>query len=759
MFSNFFSSALSVNIGQIVLANPFLNFYQLRPGLSVSSVPEIIDATAIGSLAGRTGGVSVQETFQIGDTVLYVWKRDSMNDSGLNQAIILGKCSPTYTFNPVSLNAMLGSGVTLVNGQLYDIHETQLQRVNWSHDNNSTSFIDFFGGDWAVHGQQSGILVSDLYVGTRAGQSSFILDALNRSIIESSLLRSVYTVGGEETVSLYNNQIVYAKKYSGHTEDTYAKRVEEIDLQIDAVSSTPNYKYQTMISDAIYGREENVLGSPMVIYGSDQFRQDGIRILSSRLGISLERDPALTRWQYVGKRIETDGNSDTGSLQDPGSGLMGRQTWTQAFGGASSYKYTQADFTEPAAYPEKMQDVINDRYGMRKTNPSGAHIRLLPSGGISIMDAWGSQILMEGGNIQISAANNLIRLTGRDEIGLIQGVSTTNAKHVQIAAATGTAAIFGKVGANIGSDGTTTVEGRSLYTYGRSEAVHTAPLHQILSKATDYAAPGGVQIYSEDAPVTVLSKALTMRGENGGVLSAGSCAVTLAGSSAVIGARAIQMTGSLLLKAESFTIDVPQATSAESKTITIDSGVTMLQVEGHVIVDKMMKINDSVVVVDTLCAKILAAHERTQLGGVYKCNENEKTNIKEGFAKKIGAFTESVSKIVGKFYEKIKNDILTQNRFGFRIKSENAVAINEPKFSANTDNIEGFSVAVTVDGEGEQTYIYPGKRFWTKDGMYKYVERGVVTDKTDVYPDKSTMAVTKLVLSETKHIKSNKESE
>ena len=197
--------SLYTDVGQIVLANPHLNFYQLRPSLSISNVPRLINATSLGTMAGRWKGVGTQDSYQVGDSVLYVWIQDTIHDQLANQAFILGKCSPDHTFTATSLNTMF-NGLNIWNCGLYDVQLTQLQRTPYMYDFNSNGFGDIFAGDWSVHGKQTGILVSDEYMGMRSGMASIKLDAFSRRIAETSLLRSVNTIGSEEDVKLYNDK-------------------------------------------------------------------------------------------------------------------------------------------------------------------------------------------------------------------------------------------------------------------------------------------------------------------------------------------------------------------------------------------------------------------------------------------------------------------------------------------------------------------------------------------------------------------------
>jgi hypothetical protein len=63
--------------------------------------------------------------------------------------------------------------------------------------------------------------------------------------------------------------------------------------------------------------------------------------------------------------------------------------------------------------PAEIDVKVDDRYGLTKYFNSRASIVLTPRGGISIVDAWGSEIRMTGGHIEMHAAGDLIRTAGR----------------------------------------------------------------------------------------------------------------------------------------------------------------------------------------------------------------------------------------------------------------------------------------------------------------------------------------------------------
>lgn len=727
--------SLYTDVGQIVLANPHLNFYQLRPSLSISNVPRLINATSLGTMAGRWKGVGTQDSYQVGDSVLYVWVQNVIQDQLANQAFILGKCSPNHTFAATSLNTMF-NGLNIWNCGLYDVQLTQLQRTPYMFDFNSNGFGDIFAGDWSVHGKQTGILVSDEYMGMRSGMASIKLDAFSRRISEASLLRSVNTIGSEEDVRLYNDKIVLMSRFAGKVKDAYGGFVTDNPFGVTSTHAgqddekKPAFQVQNTISDSLYAQEENIVADEDKTLASDQRRFDGIRTISSKTGLSIERDFDLNRYRYDGRRIEFEQlGEEKRTVDDPQAVLEKSEKWKKREQEPAKFLYTPIS----AAAPEdvkKPEAVFTDELGEHYAATGKAHIRLLPSGGISIMDAWGSEILLEGGNVQISAANNLIRLVGRDEVGIVSGVwSTAATTGVELGASNGSASMFGKTAAGVASEGTTTLEGNKLYSYGHTAAVTSGSALQFISKLEDgfnNSNGAGIQFFAEESNITASAGQILMSADNSFTARGNTAAVSLFQTSAVVGAARTQLTGGLLIKNGSFDVSVPNANKEKPDTITIGGGTSYIACDGYAIINDTIKGNSGAVIVGALTANSVSAARRNSDGGVFRARSQSSSRLPGSFASSVTNLTKNIANAVSKTYNNIKNSIIRQLRFGFKLSSMGSVCVNEPKFSSMSSGTISITPVSTVDGSDNVTYIYPGESFWMKDGMFSYTERSVI---------------------------------
>ena len=97
---------------------------------------------------------------------------------------------------------------------------------------------------------------------------------------------------------------------------------------------------------------------------------------------------------------------------------------------------------------------------------------------------------------------------------------------------------------------------------------------------------------------------------------------------------------------------------------------------------------------------------------------------------------------VSKTYNNIKNSVIRQLRFGFKLSATGSVCVNEPKFSSMSSGTISITPVSAVDGSDKMTYIYPGESFWMKDGMFSYTERSVtMKSPEDTAEKKRTGAV------------------
>lgn len=728
--------SLYTDVGQIVLANPHLNFYQLRPSLSISNVPRLINATPLGTMAGRWKGVGVQDSYQVGDSVVYVWIQDTIRDQLAHQAFILGKCSPDHTFATTSLNKMFSGGFNIWNCGLYDVQLTQLQRTPYMYDFNSNGFGDIFAGDWSVHGKQTGILVSDEYMGMRSGMASIQLDAFGRRISEASLLRSVTTIGSDEDVRLYNDKIVTISRFAGKVNDAYGGYGVDNPFAVQLTyagrddEKKPAFQIQKTISDSLYAQEENVVADEDNTLASDQQRFDGIRTISSKTGLSIERDFDLNRYRYDGRRIEYEKlEEEERTVDDPQAVLEKSEKWKKREQEEPRFLYTPVPGTNPEDV-KPATPVFTDELGEHYAANGKAHIRLLPSGGISIMDAWGSEILLEGGNVQISAANNLIRLVGRDEVGIVSGVwSTAATAGVELGASNGPASVFGKSSAGLSSEGTTTVEGNKLYSYGHATAVTSGQALQFVSRragASNNSNGSGIQFFAEESSITASAGHILMNADTSFTARGNAAAVSLFQTNAVVGAARTQLTGGLLIKSGSFDISVPDANKEKPDTVTIGGGQGYIACDGYAIINDTIKGNSGAVIVGALTANSVSAFRKTSDGGIFSARRQSGSRLPGSFASSITNLTKNIANTVSKTYSNIKHSIIRQMRFGFKLSGMGSVCVNEPKFSSMSSGTITITPVSTVDGSDNVTYIYPGESFWMKDGMFSYTERSVI---------------------------------
>lgn len=200
------------------------------------------------------------------------------------------------------------------------------------------------------------------------------------------------------------------------------------------------------------------------------------KVIPERPVINGEEDLALLSGEAVlsRPRSETNPLQGVGNTPDIVAGIIGFQA-SRAFLNTRMWKLLTGSL--PEYMKDRPIDEVNGDPGMWKRVPKffalnlnsygsskrfylgRAMISLTDEGGILLQDAWGSQIVMSGGNIYVTAEHSVIRNAGRDNIDLSGRDHTlTAARHVDAYASGGRASLVAGtqltlVGGNSGEHG------------------------------------------------------------------------------------------------------------------------------------------------------------------------------------------------------------------------------------------------------------------------------------------------------------------
>jgi hypothetical protein len=188
-------------------------------------------------------------------------------------------------------------------------------------------------------------------------------------------------------------------------------------------------------------------------------------------------------------------------------------------------------------------------------------------GSIIIRDAWGSEIVMVGGNICINTPGNIISTANRDIVSIAgNGAIIRGNKATDISADQGHTRIHGQkmvaiAGGTDDSPGGVLIEGIGS----------GAPVSK--EEAGDSAFMGGVVIRSEKAPVSVGGKTTFITGESSVFITSGDDGETRTGTVAIDG-------GSVITTAKSFIGDIVE----ESLSAVTKSGAFLVSNTGSALV-------------------------------------------------------------------------------------------------------------------------------------------------------------------------------
>lgn len=754
-FPQTYAPALSLDTGIVVLANPVLNWYQIRPSITLEEYPQFIDATVLGGQSFSVAGVQQQPTYQVGERVLYVWLTDTLQQQCIAQAVILGKLDVAQAFRSNALQSMFHNGLNYRNTDFYDTHRIQYDRASYIRDFSNSGPIDIWSGDWSVHGKQTGLLLSDDYTGLRAGQAAILLNGLDRRLEETSLLRTVNTIGSTEDLCIVNKSLIYVSKRAGNPLDAYGNGFAESDVEVKPQDAawTPLYRSLEQEGDILYG-QELVMRAPDGKTPVSVVRRgyDGSLRHTTAFAISLEKRVDTHVFEYKGSRLERDDalqNAER-NAEEPTAYLQQspdlwedgciRDTWEEV------YAFVDENSAQAS---DELIDVFEDEFGVHKTAANKSVIRQLPDGSIVLRDAWGSEIRMSHGNIQLSSANNLTTIAGRDRLDIVSGVQSIAAgRGIEFGTAEGDVLIKGhhdvKIAGGFDGDGSTTIESKGasgVLLNGNSAVYLSGKDITLISKdpaSSDYMGGGSIQLLNGSGPVVLAGSQVQAYGTTGVQLVSNNTALMVSGGQIVAGCSVFQSTGNITACSGDVTAVVPNLNRGTTSTITAAKSYSpSVVVEGGVTAQTVIQCNGPIMTRDALMGDNVYARHPNDEKTLVKLRSNiQQANRPTSQSERISNSLSRISTQISTALSAIDIKSFLSRLFAFTHTSK-AYEIQEPVFSAKGSGGTAFTGVTAIDNRSNLTYIYPGEAFWTSSGMTAWTEDWLVGEP----PEQTVKAV------------------
>lgn len=706
--NNLGDSSLNLRAGRVVYGLPSRKLYCVVPYGKLTTKPVYCTVAGTSSVEGLSSSCSMSYT--AGDDVLYVSRSEADSAAGMLYGVIISRA-------PIGI---LGKDTGLLSPTLTNLLKTYSEDAENSVENpvsvaiekltkslqlekeiGDKGFLDSSDSSDIPGGFDVGALLAHLKVDATeisavAGRSKVTLNGVYDMLDIVSPLFRVNTSGNEDRLQLINDEFFHSSKKAL---STLGKRGK---------INSAEFRYIEELSNYIYGHKEVLLSPDGLDIVSIDKSLDGKLTMSGANGVSLVKtirtamakdplpaplnvypDGAIKNKEDIDK-VKDDkkiwNNNPTTPDKEPDN-LLPLPKVGEGYTTATKDKLGN------------FSDGLSDDENAVKYSKILSYLDLLPSGGIVIRDAWGSEIRMEGGNIQISAANNLTTIAGRDSLDVCSGVHAINAgKAIQLGSDAESIDIKSANGVNICSDkGSVKLTAKDIACF--SEGVNVDCDNTVIVKSKGILAGGG--------GIVLNGTTVTVHGSSSLALSSTKSALTLS-ATACLGASSFLVNSNLhVRKTSAKPIEVPDVNGSVSKSTppTTAGQLTVsgnIQTESGIAATSQITSNTAVI-----AARVSCKGGFLGVGTIYSSPRAVTLNNMSSPAHTPSISATAIKTLIDK-YKKIKDKVI----FGLASK---AFCIWQPLFSKKSGTTK-----ITVVKHDDEHYIYPGKAFWEKEGMLLY---------------------------------------
>lgn len=703
---NFLSdTSLQLRAGKITYSLPARRLYRVAPYNETSGT--VVYAVPLEAYARGGVGVTHVKNYDVGDDVVFIQGSDSNSASGLMYGIILGVIPIKETRNGSgelsdSLVDGVISGISELSGLDLFGSETleelvnilQLAELSGYNGFQTPLTTDDLPGDYSISGAKTKIHEDDLTLSLKAGNAGISLNSVYNMIDVISPLFRKMSAGTFEQLFLINDNFFHLAMKGLTTSECYTKGSPSIFRHVDELS---NY---------IYGKREALLDPEGSEVSSIEQTFDGKVSIEGVNGVCIKKSVRTKKFlKPKDFPIRYREDAEIEGLEGLEEIQQNEELWDSVIDTSETEPRILPPPTESEArsipeYTDGFADGLSDS-GIPYVDAEAA-IQTLPSGGILIRDIWGSEIRMEGGNIQISAANNLTFVAGRDILSICNGVNATNAgEAVQIGAARRGVDIQGETDVRLSA------KTGAVRLMGSATSIESDRLNadtKVTRMKSGYSVIGGDRIVLNSAELIAHGSSVNISGS--------ASSLTLA-SGAVIGAHGITINGNVAIRKGGVEVSNIPTVDGTTQNVRTPRGGCSLTVEGTIATTGAIAASEQIVSASGVYGSSMAAYT-SGLGKLR--NRPKKVDISESDPLKYAVSGDNdIIKQTIDYFKELREKVI------FDLKSK-AFSIWKPLF-AKFGGGAGISIATNKDKD----YIYPGASFWEKDGMLSTeLDEGVV---------------------------------
>jgi hypothetical protein len=731
--------SIALGTGIIARADAAKKLYKVTLNISPYSELPAVPVGGLNTLTGENGVVSCT-SYAIGDHVLFA-HIPVLSEKQSTVAWILGKIPRTTEYKDNRPDAekwrLFPSIVSdLVANSVNNTVNTTLQEDiylgNYSGVGNFP--IDDSSGDFSVGGERTFLNVGDYAVNIITGRSKLLLDSTLGIIKQSSLLYDRFTLGESDRTQYYNGHLIYTRKLNSNPK-----------ILTEHKNSDSKFPYREQFSDLIYGHREELLDSDGRPLTQLAHNLDGSVILRAANTITLERtvripNHSINKDDSFSVTTPKDAASDNKQTKkEPFKAILNNPDWAGKgiIDGSDNIIETIFDMAGVTSWEAPASNsnikfkncVVDDNY---EVADGRSGLDILPDGTILIRDAWGSEIRMGHGNVQISAANNLTTISGRDHLSIVSGVSSTSAGNgIELGVSDGNIA----VGA---SNGTIKVASKDVTLSANTYKEHISSIRHSKAHITNTE----VDIREERIKVlsTTAAHIMQINSEEQCTITTKGCGITLANNLISMGATLVDVHGNLAVNKEKYTVEDVVRLDNTTKDLVVPGTQAYILSAGGVITDGVVYSNSSVFACEGCYADLIAAYNaprhKTYGYGIYKLTSKPGKQKQNNIWKKSCGLKQYFSKDLLNLMKSTFSQTALKSIGAIFTRTSRAFKIIQPLFSLSGKGKTNTKPATCLDKNGNVSYIYPGKSFWESDGMVT-----ISTTVTDVL-DRGNITVT-----------------
>ena len=716
----------SINLGIVISANPYTHIYGVMPLWKMLQKKPFILAVPIGLMGNNRNGVQVQQAYNYGDHVILLYQEEYLSTGGASLCYILGSVIPEIFVGKklsdyVPTTFWDKDNLTVQDFPGFELVEKTIKLSPYTLSATGHGSSDMLPGDFEAAGERVSLMVGDYLAGIVGRGAELFVDSINRRVVDRGLLKTSTTAA-----SLADTAIVELPDALNATILTNKTR-GSLPTPVPGKKNTAQTEYRVIEqeSDLLYGRHSAVFSEDgKTPLSEDYTGYDGTRNIYAAGKLRIGKLSGLRTVTYTGPRINSldsepklDPDDKVNPIQAQGlkspdwsicSGTTDLiDNWYPAsFLEANLYEYPDPEYTQ-------LQDsVLSDKI---KIAPNNSYIEFTDDGGIKIIDAWGSYILLSHGNVEIHAMNNLFMVSARDMLSFA-GANKTDYATCSVS----TQAYSGEYRITAGSslrmlsgmsdksplilESPTAVRiiAKDLYTDANSV------LFTIRNSDTSLSGGFAFQVLAPQGQINLAGQQLNFNGGKVGITS-NTCAITLTNGVAIAGS--INVHGGIICDRSSMTVDViNEKGAAVAKPFEFSGIVDIVNMAGG------LRVSGDI----TTTRQLIAGS--SVIGGSFSKfvgTQDKITSVGESFIAETRRFSTLTIQNL-----KISNasDVTTSlspaklenYRFTFGPASNSCVFTiphKMPTGNLSTIQNKGF------DRNGTKQYIYPGKGFWEGTGL------------------------------------------